>query len=92
MTDPSQSESTSAAPAESGPGNGAHPSKSTRTPSSFWSFLRSKFSSETETTLRASLEDVIGQHEAGTQDDMSAEERLMLLNILEFGQQGLDEW
>jgi len=91
MTDPSQSESTSAAPAASGPGKGALHTKPTRSPSSFWSFLRNKFSGETETTLRASLEDVIGQHEAGTQDDMSAEERLMLLNILEFGQQRVED-
>lgn len=91
MTDPSQSESTSAAPDASSTGNGAHQDKPTRTPSSFWTFLRSKFSAETETTLRASLEDVIGQHEAGNQDDMSAEERLMLLNILEFGQQRVED-
>ncbi len=91
MTDPSQSESTGAAPAEKGPGNGADQSKATRTPSSFWSYLRGKFAGETETTLRASLEDVIGQHEAGTQDDMSPEERLMLLNILEFGQQRVED-
>ena len=91
MTDPSQSESTGAAPAEKAAGNGADHPKPTSQPSSLWSFLRAKFAGEPETTLRASLEDVIGQHEAGTQDDMSPEERLMLLNILEFGQQRVED-
>ncbi len=91
MTDPSQSESTSAAPAETAAGSGADEDKSTKSTSSLWSFLRAKFAGETETTLRASLEDVIVQHEAGTKDDMSPEERLMLRNILEFGQQRVED-
>ncbi|MEM7427796.1 MAG: hemolysin family protein [Pseudomonadota bacterium] len=86
MNDPAQSDSTNAARSDADAGNGASPGKPGKSPGSIWSFLRSKFSGDPETTLRASIEDVIGQHDADEQGDLSAEERLMLQNILQFGQ------
>ena len=91
MNDPSQSDSRSAALTETGEGSGASQNSNPKPAGSIWSFLRGKFGAEAETTLRASLEDVIGQHDASAHGDMSAEERFMLLNILEFGQQRVDD-
>lgn len=91
MNDPIQSDSSSAASSRRDEGTGATQPKSSRLPGSVWSFLHGKIGNESGPTLRASLEDVIGQHDENAQGDMSAEERFMLLNILEFGQQRVDD-
>lgn len=52
--------------------------------------LRASVGLVQETTLRASLEDVIEQHETAT-GDITAEERSMLLNILDFGDVRIDD-
>ncbi len=86
MNDPAQSDSTDAARSEESAGHGASSNNPSKPSGSIWGFLRSKFSGDSETTLRASIEDVIGQHVAEQHGDLSAEERLMLQNILQFGQ------
>lgn len=87
MNDPIQSDSTNAARSSETTGNGASQPKSGKSGGSFWGFFRNKFGGDSETTLRESIEDVIGQHGTDEQGDLSAEERLMLQNILQFGQQ-----
>ena len=52
--------------------------------------LRSSVGLTRETTLRASLEDVIEQHET-EKGDITPEERSMLLNILDFGDVRIDD-
>ena len=86
MNDPTQSDSTNAARSKDQAGNGATHPKPAKPSGSFWTFLRTKFGGDSETTLRESIEDVIGQHGSDEQGDLSAEERLMLQNILQFGQ------
>ncbi len=91
MNDPTQSDSTDGARSQDDAGNGASPNKSSKPPGSIWGFLRNRFAGDSETTLRASIEDVIGQHVADEHGDLSAEERLMLQNILQFGQQRVSD-
>ena len=86
MNDPTQSDSTDAVRSQETTGNGAAHPKATKPSGTIWSFLRTKFGGDTETTLRESIEDVIGQHGTDEQGDLSPEERLMLQNILQFGQ------
>ena len=89
MNKSSQSDSSSAASSENGKGNGA---KSNSNIGQLWSSLRAKLRGDHEQSLRESIEDAIEQHESGeADDDVSAEERCMLRNILEFGSQHIED-
>ncbi|MGI9481306.1 MAG: hemolysin family protein [Hyphomicrobiales bacterium] len=88
MNQSSQSDSSSAAPSSTGKGYGAKPHNSL---GQLWSGLRAKILGQSGQSLRASIEDVIEQHDTGNVDDVTAEERFMLRNILEFGSQRIED-
>ncbi|MGI9372242.1 MAG: hemolysin family protein [Hyphomicrobiales bacterium] len=83
-----QSDSSSAVSSENGKGNGAKPDSQF---GRLWASVRAKLRGDGEQSLRESIEDAIEQHEIGEADDVSAEERFMLRNILEFGSQHIED-
>ncbi len=88
MNNTSQSDQTGTTTSSNGRGNGAKPQTAL---GQIWSGIRALFGVNDEQSLRESLEDVIEQHEAGSDNDVSAEERFMLRNILEFGSQRIED-
>jgi magnesium and cobalt transporter len=88
MNNTSQSNPGSASTSVNGRGNGAKPQTAL---GHLWSSIRTLFGANGEQSLRESLEDVIEQHEVGSENDVSAEERFMLRNILEFGGQRIED-
>ena len=83
-----QSESNSAASSVNGKSNGAKPLSPL---GQLWASIRSKLLGASEQSLRESIEDAIEQHEPGEAGDVTAEERFMLRNILEFGSQRIED-
>ena len=75
-------------PPANGRGNGTN---SDTALGQIWSGIRALFGIGGEQSLRESLEDAIEQHAADSDNDVTAEERFMLRNILDFGSQRIED-